>query len=99
MLIFSCALLFLWAEAIATACYTQNRSVIHHRFNKTPYDLLNGRKLDISFLHVSGALCYFKNDHEDIMKHGAKATYDDYIGGQLSAATRTALAAQAPQVL
>ncbi|GJY38977.1 retrovirus-related pol polyprotein from transposon TNT 1-94 [Tanacetum coccineum] len=24
MLIFSCALLFLWAEAIATACYTQN---------------------------------------------------------------------------
>nr|GFD52097.1 putative ribonuclease H-like domain-containing protein [Tanacetum cinerariifolium] len=26
MLIFSHALLFLWAEAIATACYTQNRS-------------------------------------------------------------------------
>ncbi|GKB26030.1 retrovirus-related pol polyprotein from transposon TNT 1-94 [Tanacetum coccineum] len=55
------------------------------------------RKLDISFLHVSGALCYFKNDHEDIMKHGAKAMYDDYIGGQPSAATRTTLAAQAPQ--
>ncbi|GKE78301.1 retrovirus-related pol polyprotein from transposon TNT 1-94, partial [Tanacetum coccineum] len=29
MLIFSRALLFLWAEAIATACYTQNRSIIH----------------------------------------------------------------------
>ncbi|GKB31232.1 retrovirus-related pol polyprotein from transposon TNT 1-94 [Tanacetum coccineum] len=28
MLIFSHALLFLWAEAIATACYTQNRSKI-----------------------------------------------------------------------
>nr|GEX28998.1 hypothetical protein [Tanacetum cinerariifolium] len=28
-----------------------------------------------------------------------KAMYDDYIGSQLSAATRTALAAQAPQVL
>ncbi|GKA48130.1 retrovirus-related pol polyprotein from transposon TNT 1-94 [Tanacetum coccineum] len=30
MLIFSRASLFLWAEAIATACYTQNRSIIHH---------------------------------------------------------------------
>nr|GFB53560.1 putative ribonuclease H-like domain-containing protein [Tanacetum cinerariifolium] len=30
MLIFSRAPLFLWAEAIATACFTQNRSVIHH---------------------------------------------------------------------
>nr|GFC13414.1 putative ribonuclease H-like domain-containing protein [Tanacetum cinerariifolium] len=29
MLIFSHAPLFLWAEAIATACYTQNRSIIH----------------------------------------------------------------------
>nr|GEX18132.1 hypothetical protein [Tanacetum cinerariifolium] len=30
MLIFSHSPLFLWAEAIATACYTQNRSIIHH---------------------------------------------------------------------
>nr|GEY40515.1 retrovirus-related Pol polyprotein from transposon TNT 1-94 [Tanacetum cinerariifolium] len=52
MLIFSCASLFLWAEAIATACYTQNHSLIHRRFNKTPYELINGRKPDISFLHV-----------------------------------------------
>ncbi|GKC27275.1 retrovirus-related pol polyprotein from transposon TNT 1-94 [Tanacetum coccineum] len=143
-------------------------------------------KSDISFLHVFGALCYPKNDREDIRKCGAKcdigfficysanscaygvynrrtkkimeimnvtfdeastmafeqrsskpglqsmtsgqissrlnltyapstitsqkpterelyllfeAMYDDYIGGQPSAATRTALAAQAPQVL
>ncbi|GJT79964.1 retrovirus-related pol polyprotein from transposon TNT 1-94 [Tanacetum coccineum] len=44
MLIFSRAPLFLWAEAIATACYTQNRSIIHRRFNKTPYVLQIGRK-------------------------------------------------------
>nr|GEW47066.1 hypothetical protein [Tanacetum cinerariifolium] len=37
MLIFYYAPLFLWAEAIATACYTQNCSIIHCRFNKTPY--------------------------------------------------------------
>ncbi|GJT01347.1 retrovirus-related pol polyprotein from transposon TNT 1-94 [Tanacetum coccineum] len=74
MLIFSRAPLFLWAEAIATACYTQNRSIIHRRFNKTPYELINGRKPDISFLHVFGALCYPKNDREDIGKLGAKET-------------------------
>nr|GFA87930.1 retrovirus-related Pol polyprotein from transposon TNT 1-94 [Tanacetum cinerariifolium] len=68
MLIFSRAPLFLWAEAIATACFTQNRSIIHSRFNKTPYKLINSRKLDISFLHVFGALCYPKNDREDIRK-------------------------------
>nr|GEW63799.1 hypothetical protein [Tanacetum cinerariifolium] len=66
MLIFSHAPLFLWAEAIATACFTQNRSIIHRRFNKTPYELINGKKPNISFLHVFGALCYPKNDHEDI---------------------------------
>nr|GEV54039.1 Gag-Pol polyprotein [Tanacetum cinerariifolium] len=42
MLIFSHAPLFLWAEAMATACFTQNRSIIHRRFNKTPYELING---------------------------------------------------------
>nr|GEU87127.1 hypothetical protein [Tanacetum cinerariifolium] len=73
MLIFSRAPLFLWAEAIATACYTQNRFIIYCRFNKTPYELINGRKLDISFLYVFGALCYPNIDREDIGKLGAKA--------------------------
>ncbi|GJZ53165.1 retrovirus-related pol polyprotein from transposon TNT 1-94 [Tanacetum coccineum] len=80
MLIFSHAPLFLWAEAIASACYTQNRSIIHHRFNKTPYELINGRKPDISFLHVFGALCYPKNDREDIGKLGAKGDIGFFIG-------------------
>nr|GEX66661.1 integrase, catalytic region, zinc finger, CCHC-type, peptidase aspartic, catalytic [Tanacetum cinerariifolium] len=82
MLIFSRAPLFLWAEAIATAtaCFTQNRSIIHHRFIKTPYELINERKPDISFLHVFGALCYPKNDREDIGKLGAKGDIGFFIG-------------------
>nr|GFB62976.1 retrovirus-related Pol polyprotein from transposon TNT 1-94 [Tanacetum cinerariifolium] len=79
MLIFSRAPLFLWAEAIATACFTQNRFIIHLRFNKTPYELINGRKPDISFLYVFGALCYTKNDHEDIGKLGTKGDIGFFI--------------------
>nr|GEU45031.1 retrovirus-related Pol polyprotein from transposon TNT 1-94 [Tanacetum cinerariifolium] len=80
MLIFSRAPLFLWAEAIATACFTQNRSIIHRRFIKTPYELINGIKPDISFLYVFGALCYPKNDHEDIGKLGVKDDIGFFIG-------------------
>nr|GEV62250.1 hypothetical protein [Tanacetum cinerariifolium] len=64
---------------IATACYTQNRFIIHCRFNKTPYELINGKKSDISFLHVFGALYYPKNDREDIVKLGAKGDIGFFI--------------------
>ncbi|GKC43308.1 retrovirus-related pol polyprotein from transposon TNT 1-94, partial [Tanacetum coccineum] len=50
MLIFSKALLFLLAEAVATTCYTQNRSLIHTLHNKTPYELVHDKKPDLSFL-------------------------------------------------
>nr|GEX70284.1 retrovirus-related Pol polyprotein from transposon TNT 1-94 [Tanacetum cinerariifolium] len=87
MLIFSRALLFLWAEAIATACYTQNRSIVHRQFGKTPYKLINDRKPDISFLHVFRALCYPKNDHEDIEKLGAKGDIGLFISYSTNSCT------------
>nr|GFB99263.1 hypothetical protein [Tanacetum cinerariifolium] len=40
----------------------------------------NGRKPDISFLHVFGGLCYPKNDREDIRKRGAKGDIGFFIG-------------------
>nr|GEV09529.1 hypothetical protein [Tanacetum cinerariifolium] len=80
MLIFSRAPLFLWAKAIATTCYTQNHFIVHFRFNKTPYELINGRKPDISFLHVFGALCYHENDPGDIGKLIAKGEIGFFIG-------------------
>ncbi|GJS56736.1 integrase, catalytic region, zinc finger, CCHC-type containing protein [Tanacetum coccineum] len=65
---------------IAIACYTQNRSLIHQRLDKTSYELINNRKPDISFLHVFGALCYPKNDRKDIGKLGAKCDIGFFIG-------------------
>nr|GEZ03570.1 integrase, catalytic region, zinc finger, CCHC-type, peptidase aspartic, catalytic [Tanacetum cinerariifolium] len=49
-------------------------------FQKTPYELIQGRKPDISYLYVFGALCYPKNDREDIGKLGAKGDIGFFIG-------------------
>nr|GEV12975.1 hypothetical protein [Tanacetum cinerariifolium] len=54
MLIYAQALLFLWVEAVATACYTQNRSIVRLRHGKTPYELLHNKLPDLSFLYVFG---------------------------------------------
>ncbi|GKB00383.1 retrovirus-related pol polyprotein from transposon TNT 1-94 [Tanacetum coccineum] len=68
MLIFSKALMFLWAEAVATAYYTQNCSLIHTHHNKTPYELVHDKKPNLTFFRVFGALCYPTNDSEDLEK-------------------------------
>ncbi|GJX92393.1 retrovirus-related pol polyprotein from transposon TNT 1-94 [Tanacetum coccineum] len=66
MLIYAKAPLLLWAEAVATACYTQNCSFIHLCHGKTPYELLHDKLSDLSFFHVFGALCYPTNDSENL---------------------------------
>ncbi|GJT93464.1 retrovirus-related pol polyprotein from transposon TNT 1-94 [Tanacetum coccineum] len=76
MLIYAKAPLFLWAEAVATACYTQNRSIIRLRHGKTPYVLLHDKLPDLSFFHVFGALCYPMNDSENLGKLQPKADID-----------------------
>nr|GEZ28239.1 retrovirus-related Pol polyprotein from transposon TNT 1-94 [Tanacetum cinerariifolium] len=63
---------FLWAEAIATACFTQSRLIIHRRFDKTPYEIIIKRKPNIKFFRVFGCRCYLLNDYEDVGKLKAK---------------------------
>nr|GEV23897.1 retrovirus-related Pol polyprotein from transposon TNT 1-94 [Tanacetum cinerariifolium] len=38
--------LFFWAKAIAIACFTQNRSLVIPRHEKTPYHIINDQKPD-----------------------------------------------------
>nr|GFC37545.1 retrovirus-related Pol polyprotein from transposon TNT 1-94 [Tanacetum cinerariifolium] len=68
------------AEAVATACYIQNRSIIRLRHGKTPYELLHNKLPDLSFLHVLGALCYSTNDSENLGKLQPKADIGIFIG-------------------
>nr|GEU60188.1 hypothetical protein [Tanacetum cinerariifolium] len=44
--------LFLWAEAIATICFTQNRSLVIPQPEKTPYHIINDRKPSVKFFHI-----------------------------------------------
>nr|GEW11463.1 hypothetical protein [Tanacetum cinerariifolium] len=76
MLIYAKALLFLWVEAVAIACYTQTRSIIRLHHGKTPYELLHDKVLDLSFFHVFGALCYSINDSENLSKLQPKDDID-----------------------
>nr|GEV52281.1 hypothetical protein [Tanacetum cinerariifolium] len=60
--------LFFWAEAIVTACYTQNRSIIILNHDKTAYHIINGRKPLIKHLHIFGCTCYLTRDGENLNK-------------------------------
>nr|GFA59306.1 retrovirus-related Pol polyprotein from transposon TNT 1-94 [Tanacetum cinerariifolium] len=71
---------FLWAEAIVTACFKQNRSIIHKRFDKTIYELINKRKPNIKFFRVFGCRCYLFNDYEDVGKLKAKGDIGVFVG-------------------
>nr|GEY79076.1 hypothetical protein [Tanacetum cinerariifolium] len=68
------------AEAVTAACYTQNRSLIHTRHNKTPYELVHDKKPDLTFLRVFGALCYLTNDIKDLRKLQPTAAIRIFVG-------------------
>ncbi|GJU11063.1 retrovirus-related pol polyprotein from transposon TNT 1-94 [Tanacetum coccineum] len=55
-------LLFFWAEAIATSCFTQNRSLVIPRHEKTPYHIINARKPSVKSnfdMSMMGELKFF----------------------------------------
>ncbi|GKC46287.1 retrovirus-related pol polyprotein from transposon TNT 1-94, partial [Tanacetum coccineum] len=80
MLTFASLPLFLWAEAITTAYFTQNHSIIRKRFNKTPYELSNKRKPNIKFFHVLGCRFYLLINYDDIGKLKAKGDIRVFVG-------------------
>nr|GFA96345.1 hypothetical protein [Tanacetum cinerariifolium] len=68
------------AKAIVIACFTQNRSIINKRFDKTPYELMNKRKPNIKFFRLFGCRCYLLNDYEDVGKLKEKRDIGVFVG-------------------
>nr|GFA07415.1 retrovirus-related Pol polyprotein from transposon TNT 1-94 [Tanacetum cinerariifolium] len=71
-------------QAVATTCFTQNRSIIRLRHGKIPYELLHNKLPDLSFFHVFGALCYPTNDSKNLGKLQPKADIGIFIGYALT---------------
>ena len=71
--------LFLWAKAVATACFTLNHSLINKWFGKTPYELLNKRIPNIMFFHVFSCRRFVLNDKDDLGKLNPKADEGESI--------------------
>ncbi|GJY83935.1 retrovirus-related pol polyprotein from transposon TNT 1-94 [Tanacetum coccineum] len=74
-----------WGEAVNTACYTQNRSIIVKRHGKTAYDVFRGRSLDISYFHVFKFPVYIHNHRGHLGKFDEKADDGFFFGYSLLA--------------
>nr|GEX03483.1 integrase, catalytic region, zinc finger, CCHC-type, peptidase aspartic, catalytic [Tanacetum cinerariifolium] len=72
--------LFFWAEAITTACFTQNRSLVIPRHKKTPYHIINDRKSSVKFFHIFGSICYIVRDGENLDKIKEKGDVCIFVG-------------------
>ncbi|GJT30816.1 retrovirus-related pol polyprotein from transposon TNT 1-94 [Tanacetum coccineum] len=69
-----------WTEAVRIACYTQNRSIIVKRHDKTPYEIFRERILDISYFHVFGCPVFIHNHKDHLGKFDAKADDGYFLG-------------------
>jgi hypothetical protein len=58
-----------WAKAINTACYSINRLYLHRILKKTSYELLTGKKSNVSYFRVFGSKCFI------LIKRGRKSKF------------------------
>jgi hypothetical protein len=58
-----------WAEAISIACYSINRLYLHWILKKTSYELLTGKKPNVSYFRVFRSKCFI------LVKRGRKSKF------------------------
>jgi hypothetical protein len=58
-----------WAEAINTTCYSINCLYLHQILKKTSYELLTGKKPNVSYFRVFGSKCFI------LIKRGRKSKF------------------------
>jgi hypothetical protein len=58
-----------WVEANNTACYSINRLYLHRILKKTSYELLTGKKPNVSYFRAFGSKCFI------LIKRGRKSKF------------------------
>jgi len=75
---------YFWVATVNTACYIMNRALIRPILKKTPYELYNGRKPNISHLHVFGCKCFvLNNGKNNLSKFDVKSDEGIFLGYSL----------------
>lgn len=69
-----------WAETVNTACYTQNCSIIMKIISKPSYQLVKGRKPDISYFHVFGCVFFILIQKDRLSKFQEKENEGIFLG-------------------
>ncbi|KAK8942719.1 hypothetical protein KSP39_PZI008773 [Platanthera zijinensis] len=72
---------YFWAEAVNTACHVINRASITKSHKKTPYEIMKGRKPNISYFRIFGCKCYILNNGKSYLtKFAAKSQDGIFVG-------------------
>ena len=75
---------YFWKEAINTACFTQNCTLIN-KHGVTPYQSLKGKKPSLKHLHIFGCKCFVLRTHpEQLGKFETKADEGIFVGYPLT---------------
>jgi hypothetical protein len=69
-----------WAEAINIACYSINRLCLHRILKKTSYELLTGKKPNVSYFRVFGSKCFILVKRDRNSKFSPKAVEGFLLG-------------------
>ncbi|GJU80893.1 retrovirus-related pol polyprotein from transposon TNT 1-94 [Tanacetum coccineum] len=69
-----------WTDAVRIACYTQNRSIIVKRHDKTSYEIFRERIPNINYFHVFRCPVFIHNHKDNLGKFDAKADDGYFLG-------------------
>ena len=71
---------YFWAEAVNTACFIQNCTLVNMH-GKTPYEMIKGKKPSVKHFHIFGCKCYVLKVHpEQLGKFEAKSDEAIFLG-------------------
>ncbi|GJW46329.1 retrovirus-related pol polyprotein from transposon TNT 1-94 [Tanacetum coccineum] len=66
-----------WTKAVRIAYYTQNRSIIVKRHDKTPYEIFRERIPDINYFHMFGCPVFIHNHKDHLVEETYHVTFDE----------------------
>src|SRR6266498_3678124 len=69
-----------WAEVINVTCYASNSLYLHRLLKKTVYELLVGRKPNVSYFRVFGCKCYIYKKRQHLGKFQTRCDIGFMVG-------------------